>query len=120
MKIKTSELSGAALDWMVWVCAGGAEAYPKLKGKAFLRAWRSNSSKYLNPSTEWAQGGPIVDRMRASGKFLMGAAVDETQVTFIQGAHIWSVYGPTPLVAACRCHVASKLGDEVEVPEELT
>lgn len=28
-------------------------------------------------------------------------------------------YGPTPLIAAMRCFVASKLGDEVEIPEEL-
>lgn len=28
-------------------------------------------------------------------------------------------YGPTPLIAAMRCFVASKLGDEVEVPDEL-
>lgn len=26
---------------------------------------------------------------------------------------------PTPLIAAMRCYVASKLGDEVEIPEEL-
>ena len=25
-----------------------------------------------------------------------------------------------PLIAAMRCYVASKLGDEVEVPDELT
>jgi hypothetical protein len=29
-------------------------------------------------------------------------------------------YGPTPLIAAMRCYVASKLGDEVELPEELS
>jgi hypothetical protein len=29
-------------------------------------------------------------------------------------------HGPTPLIAAMRCYVASKLGDEVEVPKELT
>lgn len=29
-------------------------------------------------------------------------------------------YGPTPLIAAMRCYVASKLGDEVEIPEELS
>jgi hypothetical protein len=28
-------------------------------------------------------------------------------------------YGPTPLVAAMRCYVASQLGDEVDVPDEL-
>jgi hypothetical protein len=29
-------------------------------------------------------------------------------------------HGPTPLIAAMRCYVASKLGDAVEIPEELT
>lgn len=28
-------------------------------------------------------------------------------------------YGPTPLSAAARCYVVSKLGEEVEVPKEL-
>jgi hypothetical protein len=28
-------------------------------------------------------------------------------------------HGPTPLIAAMRCYVQSKLGDEVEAPEEL-
>jgi len=28
--------------------------------------------------------------------------------------------GPTPLIAATRCYVASKLGDDIEIPEELT
>ncbi len=28
-------------------------------------------------------------------------------------------HGPTPLIAAMRCYVASKLGDEIEIPEEL-
>jgi hypothetical protein len=28
-------------------------------------------------------------------------------------------YGPTPLIAAMRCYVASKIGLEVEIPEEL-
>lgn len=27
--------------------------------------------------------------------------------------------GPTPLIAAMRCYVASKLGDNVEIPEKL-
>jgi hypothetical protein len=27
--------------------------------------------------------------------------------------------GPTPLIAAMRCYVASKMGDEIELPEEL-
>lgn len=30
-----------------------------------------------------------------------------------------AVIGPTPIVAAMRCYVASRLGDTVEIPEEL-
>lgn len=29
------------------------------------------------------------------------------------------VRGPTPLIAAMRCYVASKLGEEVEIPDTL-
>ena len=28
-------------------------------------------------------------------------------------------WGTTPLIAAMRCYVASKLGDNIELPEEL-
>lgn len=31
-----------------------------------------------------------------------------------------AVYGPTHLIAAMRCYVASKLGAEIDVPPELT
>ena len=37
--------------------------------------------------------------------------------------YIWEdteSFGPTPLIAAMRCYVTSKLGDEVEIPEALT
>ena len=32
--------------------------------------------------------------------------------------HDEEYFGPTPLIAAMRCYVASVLGDEVEVPDE--
>ena len=28
-------------------------------------------------------------------------------------------YGPTPLIAAMRCYCCAKLGDEVDIPDEL-
>lgn len=31
-----------------------------------------------------------------------------------------AMQGPTPLIAAMRCYVSSRLGDTVEVPEELS
>jgi hypothetical protein len=39
--------------------------------------------------------------------------------TLTNGPAVSEEVGPTPLVAAMRCYVASKLGDEVEVPDEL-
>ena len=126
--MKTSELTGAALDWAVWTAAGGAAAYPKTaKGKAFLKLWKGNSAKYIHPSTDWSQGGPIIERelisvwlamddifkkdtWAASYSYMDGDLVCEPEQEY---------WGATPLIAAMRCFVASKLGDEVEIPEEL-
>lgn len=38
--------------------------------------------------------------------------------SFVQDMNDWGD-GTTPLIAAMRCYVASKLGDVVDVPEEL-
>ena len=35
------------------------------------------------------------------------------------GTHLVAFHGPTPLVAAMRAYVASKLGDEIDVPDDL-
>jgi hypothetical protein len=37
----------------------------------------------------------------------------------IMQAIVTKYFGPTPLIAVMRCYVALKLGDEVEIPEEL-
>lgn len=124
MKIKTSELTGAALDWAVAKAEGLIDADIKV-GKATTKAVvldgphgpvDMRSGEYFRPSTDWSQGGPISDRERISTEWspLWGcwAARDLRNAAF-------SFMGPTALVAAMRCYVASKLGDEVEVPEEL-
>ena len=118
MKIKTSELIGAALDWAVCKAVGMIAAYPKMEsGKTFVRMWNGNSTKYVHPSTDWSQGGPIIER---EGFWLMKLSSDtwdcDTNGESFEGQH---QMGPTPLIAAMRCFVASKLGDEVDVPEEL-
>lgn len=96
MKIKTSELQGAALDWAVAKCE---EAIPHLG---------------YRPSDNWEQGGPIIEREKISAKFSLDGRVYADPID--RFGH-WE--GPTPLIAAMRCYVASKLGDEVEVPDEL-
>jgi hypothetical protein len=96
MKLKTSEAEGEALDRLVAQCEGQVYHGP---------AW----TKY---STDWAQAGPIIERERI-------CLID-------QGGDYWQAlwgwkeaFGSTPLIAAMRCYVASKLGDEVEVPDGL-
>ena len=100
MKIKTSELTVTALDWAVARIEG--DELPKSGGKG---------SDY---STDWAQGGPIIEREKI-GVWWDGvwhAKYDGCRPDQVQDAH-------TPLIAAMRCYVASKLGDEVEIPNEL-
>ena len=103
MKIKTSELTGAALDWAVARCEGGVGE------NQLLGAWYA-------PSTDWAQGGPIIERENIC---LWSEGYDwEAKIQIGSGQWLaeWDEY---PLIAAMRCYVSSKLGDEVEIPEEL-
>lgn len=122
--MKTSELTGAALDWAVCEATGLLAAYTQFRtGKNFLKVWGVAKNAHLHPSTDWAQGGPIIER-----ELLMIEPVFWT----VEGWH-WVAYvlgpnnldenyeqrGSTPLIAAMRCYVASKLGDNIEIPEEL-
>jgi hypothetical protein len=110
--MKTSKLTGAALYWAVAKCES-LDCYIEdgvvhLKGQPFDTDWR-----YWLPSTDWAQGGPIIERERIEFDFN-----EDTQM-FHAYDGLQSGTGPTHLIAAMRCYVASKFGDEVEVPEEL-
>jgi hypothetical protein len=119
MNIKTSELAGAALDWAVAKC----EVYP-------ISVWydedelpmvRDDEVPEWQPSTEWAQGGPIIEREWLDITPWPNESDEELQWQCKQHDSIDCVaFGPTPLIAAMRCYVASKLGDEVEIPAELT
>ena len=116
MKIKTSELDGAQLDYAVAKCEGEEVRLEKGQLEAL---WTDNGYK---PSTNWAQGGPIIERegisTRHSEKDARGAWYAVLGPNrFLSPDHEGS--GPTPLIAAMRCYVASKLGDEVEIPDEL-
>ena len=106
MKIKTSELNGAALDWAVAKCEG--LDIRRLSGGEFLLA----DGDFWFPSIDWAQGGPIIEREGIA----LGQTGDGWEATCDGCIYI---SGPTPLIAAMRCYVASKLGEEVEVPEEV-
>lgn len=129
MKVKVSELSGAALDWAVAICCGEVTDFEsdgitygfKLNGKTKVLAAGWAPSMSWQPSTDWAQGGPIIEReaqnlFKHNGGTSWCAAVNVPRDSYTA---IVTADGPTPLIAAMRCYVASKLGDEVEIPEEL-
>jgi hypothetical protein len=122
--MKTYNLTGSGLDWAVHTaqfegCCIEIEVWPKAGELASRRIVLREAGEIICPSTDWAQGGPIIDLHRI--------CID------IGHAGVWLAYskqnyaddkeymhsGDTPLVAAMRCYVASKLGVEVDIPAEL-
>jgi hypothetical protein len=148
MKVKTSELTGAALDWAVAAAIGYSPwlqtseeiinalnlnpddpedekeiaVYKARPPRIWigLKGSRCSCPKY---HSDWSQGGPIIEwegilvgpspfPAQADSKFAAGLGCDWDTCTHI-------VTGPTSLIAAMRCYVASQLGDSVDIPEEL-
>jgi hypothetical protein len=137
MKVKTSELTGAALDYTVAAVEGRTlkrnpmgpqsghgwwiwEATPSGRGGIDLsKSVYLSIGKQYSPSTNWSQGGPIIKREHIS------LASPSSQLTMFWVAESTAIRKHTqwdhdPLIAAMCCYVASKLGDEVEVPDELS
>ena len=100
--MKTGELTGAALDWAVAKC----------EGKVFDLS--PDGYYTYKPSRNWALGGPIIERERIG---VWHYQQKDWMASWWKDGR--QAFGPTPLIAAMRCYVASRLGDEVEVPEEL-
>jgi hypothetical protein len=149
--MKTSELTGAALDWAVAKCEGRGFVFGETDytdGHTYQRGTAQATGPHY--STDWAQGGPIIEREGVSVIQLERESIPNAQ-GFWQGKYqeqwgavigerhsleenhgsqgdYWgrsyhvdreAVIGPTPLIAAMRCYVASKLGDDIDVPKEL-
>ena len=98
--IKVAEATERQLDWLVARIEG--DELPKSGGQG------------LDYSSDWACGGPILER---EGISIYRMTSDWSAA---YNPSVATQDGPTPLIAVMRCYVASKLGDAVEVPEELT
>ena len=131
--IKTSELTGPALDWAVAKCEGWEDW--DWENEGFFTHKEKSHVLWLHQcwySSNWAQGGPIIEREEigfwnsgdkayrghwaAANAAWMEVDVDSPEFDALPDP----MHGPTPLIAAMRCYVALKLGDEVEAPDELT
>lgn len=172
MKVKTADLSGAALRLLVarlegyevgiytteeqwndtWadfprrqlpeletsvrptlkaeICFMNGDCYRSLFSSKLATA---TGCGYMQFDTNWGQSGPIIDRE--------GIAIRRTRSgTWYATKHLgdgerapWTKFicvnkekrkqvrfnGPTALIAGLRCYVASQMGDEVDVPEEI-
>ena len=136
--MKTSELTGAALDWAVAKCEGVTDEWredgPFLwHGVPCIRSGGHDVN--YRPSSEWWLGGPIIDREEiaispAPDGLCSAYKSDGTTRWLTKGGPTptsgvevfnWTYkqQGYHPLIAAMRCYVASKLGDDVEIPEEV-
>lgn len=112
MKIKTAELTGAALDRAVVIALGYEIDEHKCAVKDGVAEFNLD---FFSPSEVWAQGGPIIDRE------LLCLNQDTPRKQWVATTNDAGLmqFGLTPLLAAMRCYVASKLGDELDVPDEL-
>ena len=120
-KIKVSEATGIALDWLVAKCEGvNAEAFRLYYEPTEPSDYDSHGYPEFHYSTTWAQGGPIIEREHISTNWLGTHWQANVGFDPESGESDADEAGHTCLVAAMRCYVASKLGEEVEVPEELT
>ena len=122
--MKTSELTGEALDWAVAKCEQ-QPLYWNAAGSCFYMGdgepnWMGmrGDNEYC-PSTNWAESGPIIER---EGITITPYSIHNGVIKAWKAGRDWPVphfpfyWGSTPLVAAMRCYVASVLGDEVELP----
>ena len=123
--MKTNELTGAALDWAVAKCMTGGELFQsgRVAHAVVLHSVGGSMAPYFvkdsgvvrcvfEPSTNWAQGGPIIERERF--------VIEPWGLHWVASVSRCILHhGPTPLTAAMRCYVASKLGGEIDIPEEL-
>jgi hypothetical protein len=114
VRIKTADLIGAQLDWAV----AKAEDYADIDIIDHIPimdeappSWCKANGHPFSPSTTWSHGGPIIERER----MMVSPALEEG--CWYAKRFQTVGYGKSPLIAAMRAFVASKLGDEVGVPQ---
>lgn len=115
MKIKTEDLTGAALDWLVAKASGYAPEYDYAAfGTVFRGWWLTGDGEYKQMphySTNWAQAGPIIQREGISTRLNHKQAQLWEAYIWLPTQHdqseadsnSYTAFGTTPLIAAMRC-----------------
>ena len=146
MKIKTVDLTGPSLDWAVAKCEigdpvgsflDGVVPHPNYADFHPSTDWsqggplveRENITIIRADDTYGTDEEGYCNNKRIPVWFAeCDQWVGHTETTSYEGEYMeptfmvgvsGGYYGPTPLIAAMRAYVASKLGDEIEIPDEL-
>ena len=128
--MKTAKLTGAALNWAVAQCEGLNPLLASSFEDGHADAWgcpfvylhepMKQRSPFaappfytgFNPSIAV---GEIIEREKMGTWYHVGT---KRWAAVIDG--VWEENGATQLEAALRCYVGSKLGNEVQIPEEIS
>jgi len=133
--VRTEDLIGPALNWAVAKCEslevsrsnGGSLVFDSYKDcpEGAINEYNDGRWHIYHPSTNWAQAGPIIEREKIQLSFEEECAwysfpASPAWIAMIgEGCDTRSSTSPDALVAAMRCYVASKIGNEVQIPEEM-
>lgn len=126
--VKVAELSGLSLCYavsmienphLVWGITSGIHAHSPV-----IVIPDMPEPDCYSPYTDWAMCGPIIERekitIRYTGSLLGFCAHMKTgNGKFTELPPDFVQYANKPLIAAMRCYVASKMGEEVEIPDNL-
>lgn len=121
IEVPISDLAGAALDWAVAVAC---DEEPMHIRDSEPRLWNEDHSFGYSPSTDWAQGGPLIEKHKVA-TIEMGEPLEWYAligISFDIGNNLCGeveATGQTPLIAGVRAICAAKLGPTVSVPSEL-
>lgn len=112
---------------------GNLEWHISMQPNIWMWVDDANAVHHIEPySSAWSQGGPVSEDNLICSEYDKEWVYDPGNVdpddepdngdrwmAWPADNRTLSQYGPTELVAKMRCYVASKLGDEIDIPEEL-
>lgn len=105
VEVNAAELTGPALDWVVAQIEG-------------VSCTPHTIMRFYRPSTDWAQGGPLIDKYNI--QLTPHGNLWDAQTDLKMGPSSWArQFGTTPLISLCRAIVAAKHGNLVMVPSVL-
>jgi hypothetical protein len=138
MKVKVDDLTENQLDFLA-AQIEGIRIQRDVDGSCYYTEWVNDGTafrKRFHPSTNWLQGGPIIEREkiqlrgisspghRLDGMWLAQYGLFRPTLSSVGWTKHGQSYakldtgyyeGSTLLIAAMRCFVAFKLGEDVEI-----